>query len=151
MIRKILLIFISANLLLGCGYSPIYNNSNNSKFRIFVTEIYGDNEVNNKIRLKLKKYSKNISETDYQIQINSSIDKIIATKDPTGKATDYEIKIQSSFNIKNNNEVDIFNAEEKFKYKRKDNNIDQLEYERTIKNNMIDNIVEKLVSYLSRK
>ena len=135
MIRKILFIILSTNLLLGCGYSPIYKNSNNSKFKIFVTEIYGDNEINNQIRLKLKR----------------SIDKIITTKDPTGKATDYEIKIQSSFNIKNNDEADVFNVEEKFKYKRKDNNIDQLEYERTIKINMIDNIVKKLISYLSRK
>lgn len=151
MIRKILFIIISTNLLLGCGYSPIYKNSNNTKFKIFVAEMYGDNEINNKIRLKLKKYSKNVSVTDYEIQINSSIDKIITTKDPTGKATDYEIKIQSSFNIKNNDETDVFNVEEKFKYKRKNENIDQMEYERTIKNNMIDNIVKKLVSYLSRK
>ena len=69
MIRKILFIIISTNLLLGCGYSPIYKNSNNSKFKIFVTEIYGDNEINNQIRLKLKKYSNNVSETDYQVKL----------------------------------------------------------------------------------
>ena len=151
MIKKILFLIISSSLIFSCGYSPIYKNSDNSKLKIFITEMYGDNEVNNKIRLKLKKYSKNESDINYEIQINSSIDKIIASKDPTGKATDYEIKIQSSFNIKNNDITYTFDAQERFKYKRKDNNFDELEYERTIKNNMIDNIVEKLISYLSRK
>ena len=69
MIKKILFLIISSSLNFSCGYSPVYKNSDNSKLKIFITEMYGDNEVNNKIRLKLKKYSKNESDINYEIQI----------------------------------------------------------------------------------
>ena len=49
MIRKFIIIFFILTLY-GCGFNPIYNASNETKYKILVNKITGDQFINNIIR-----------------------------------------------------------------------------------------------------
>ena len=64
--------FIKAGFIIiflyGCGYSPIFSNSNNTDLNISITNLEGDKEINNLISQKLSKYKKANSEKNYNIK-----------------------------------------------------------------------------------
>ena len=58
--------FIRAGLIIiflsGCGYTPIFSNSNNTDLNIKIINLEGNKELNNLISQKLSKYQKVNSE-----------------------------------------------------------------------------------------
>ena len=54
--QKIFLITILLIFLNQCGYTPIYSNNRTVDFKLEIIDISGDNEMNNLISSKIKKY-----------------------------------------------------------------------------------------------
>lgn len=146
---KFVLIFFL--FLSNCGYVPMYSNSNNINFNILIIENIGDRDVNNLIITNLKRFSKNSSQKNIKIKINSSYQKNSIAKDTTGNTTDYEIKISTIFFIEKDKE-DKYELilTENFSFKKLSSNFDELEYEKTIKENLVRNIIQKFIQHLSR-
>ena len=71
-------------------------------------------------------------------------------KDSSGKTTDYQIKIKSTFNINFEGKSNTINLTETFDYKSIDDQFKQEKYENTIKENISKIMTQKLVSQLSR-
>ena len=71
-------------------------------------------------------------------------------KDSSGKTTDYQIKIESTFNINFEGKSNTINLTETFDYKSIDDQFKQEKYENTIKENISKIMTQKLVSQLSR-
>ena len=146
---KFVLIFFL--FLSNCGYVPMYSNLNNINFNILIIENIGDRDVNNLIITNLKRFSKNSSQKNIKIKINSSYQKNSIAKDTTGNTTDYEIKISTIFFIEKDKE-DKYELilTENFSFKKLSSNFDELEYEKTIKENLVRNIIQKFIQHLSR-
>ena len=73
---------------------------------------------------------------------------MITSKDSSGAATNYELKITAQFIIlKNGKEKEIV-MKETFKMKKLDNSFEENQYERVIKDNFAEIIVDKLILYL---
>lgn len=147
MLKKIILIALFLNLLNACGYTPIYSSKNiqNKNFSIEITSFDGDRDINNQINLHLKKYQNNFDRKKL-ISINTEYKKDIYLKDSSGDASEYKLSVTAEINI---NSKQRFIINESFNMKKMTNLFDQSNYEKTIKKNFADSIVEKLLLKLT--
>ena len=151
MIRKIFY-FLLIVALSGCGYESIYFNNNKLNLPIKEFELTGDKNVNRKIISILNLKKDNSKNTNYVLRLDSQKLLETAAKDKAGNATIFKtslkVKIQLTKNGKLINEKtfdDSFtcsNSEDKF-------NLSQ--YQKSIEENLIDKISEKIIFFLSNR
>ena len=146
--EKIFSICLISLLLLSCGYTPLYKNQKNLDFSISVTNISGDRKINNLAKAKLKRYSLIEKEKNYNVVINSEYSKTIVAKDTAGNVTDYKISVIISFDVTSEKFNKFFEFDESFNMKKLGNKIEELDYEKNIKNNLVEIIAQKLVAQL---
>ena len=89
---KKFLISIIVIFFYGCGYSSLYEDQKKDLL-INVKNMKGDFEINNFIKNELKIASDKTSTNIYDLNFETKYEKIILTKDATGKATDYKLKM----------------------------------------------------------
>ena len=156
MIKKFLILIVTTLSLASCGYGPIYSDKNTMDFEITSFKIEGDTEVNNIVQNKLGKYLDNNSEKKYIISIRTDYQKEVATKDATGKATNFKLIVNLTLNYKmsglenNNREERVMNFSESQMIKRDQNNYEQNNYEQIIIRNMTEILTEKIILHLSK-
>ena len=150
MIKKFIFLIILNLSLLSCDYSPIYSNNNNYNFSIENVSQEGNSEINSLIRSKLKKYQ--FVKNAKKISINniSTFQKTSQSKNKSGNTDQYLLNLEVKFLIKSSDNEKNFILKEKFLMKNFANEFDEKNYERTIKNNMTELIVNKLIIELSR-
>ena len=150
MIRKLIIFILSTFLLYSCDYKPIYSNKSDTNFFIESINFKGEAEINNLISKKLKRYQKRNSSKKFNVNVNSSYEKISQSKDLTGKTTDYKIIIKITFEIDNNKETITLISQEDFFMKNLDNEFEEKKYEKTKINNSIDIIINTFTLQLSQ-
>jgi len=142
--KKIFLL-ISLIFIYSCGYTPIYLEKKD--ILINLKEINGDFNLNNYIKNDIKIISNNDSENIIDLKAETKYEKIILTKDATGKATDYRLNFSVKFTIlSEENKVLIY--EENFQIKDNDETFEQSNYEKEIKRNFAKSITDRLVAKL---
>ena len=98
---KIKIIFISLIFLLAnCGFSPIYVKNTNNNFSIENVIYNGDRELNNFLKTNLNQYKNEGANKKVYIEAISKYEKIILTKNTTGKITNYKLIAEVTFLIK---------------------------------------------------
>ena len=144
--RKICL-FILVLFLTGCsGYKPIFSTKDVNFFidQIIITD---NDKISYKIKKKLKPYSsENINKTKINLNINSSKEVKIIAKDNKGDAFMFNLIISSSIEILSNNIVEKkYKFTEKFTFKNQANKFELEQYKRSLEDELIDKIFEKLI------
>jgi len=150
MIRKFIILILSTFLLYSCDYKPIYLNKSDINFSIENVNYKGNNEINNIVDTKLKRYKNRDQVKKFNINVNSTYEKISQSKDLTGKTTDYKIIIKITFEIDNNKETITLVSQEDFFMKNLDNEFEEKKYEKTKINNSIDIIINTFTLQLSQ-
>jgi len=150
MIRKFIILILSTFLLYSCDYKPIYLNKSDINFSIENINYKGNNEINNIVNTKLKRYKNRDQVKKFNINVNSTYEKISQSKDLTGKTTDYKIIIKITFEIDNNKETITLVSQEDFFMKNLDNEFEEKKYEKTKINNSIDIIINTFTLQLSQ-
>ena len=150
MFKKIFILLLFSLILGGCGYETVYKNTAELNYKILVEEHTGDRDMRNLINSQLERYSEIKSDKIFIIKINTIYLKNIIAKDAAGKATDYQIKVTSNFNIKSEVVNKIIKINETFNVKSVDNKFEEQTYDTIIKNNMANAIVKKIILQLSR-
>ena len=143
MIRKIFII-IALFILTSCGFSPIYNASEKVNYNINFVEEKGDNSINNKIISEISKLTDNNSKNIFNIELISNYSKSIISKDAKGSATNYEIIVETQFNIEFEGKEKVVNINEKQNIKKISDIFEQRNYENTLKKNFAISIANKL-------
>ena len=148
MFKKIILYILIISLS-GCGYTSIYNDLNNVnlKFEIGTTE--GDQDINNSLIRKFKRFSNNVNGETFIVNIKSSYKKIIASKDSTGNATDYKLMMSADFTIQNKGKTENINYFESINLTKMEDMFEEKQYELTIKENFASSISDKVIQRLS--
>jgi len=147
MIKK-KIIFISLIFFLNnCGFTPIYLNNTDVNFSIEQIDYLGDRELNNFLKINLNKYKNIESDNKIFIEVNSSYEKIILSKDGAGKVTNYQLLANVIFLIKPINKEIIIT--EKIIMDSKTDKFEEDRYERTIKQNFASSVSNKLRSELT--
>jgi hypothetical protein len=147
MIKK-KIIFISLIFFLNnCGFTPIYLNNTDVNFSIEQIDYLGDRELNNFLKINLNKYKNIESDNKIFIEVNSSYEKIILSKDGAGKVTNYQLLANVIFLIKPINKEIIIT--EKIIMDSKTDKFEEDRYERTMKQNFASSVSNKLRSELT--
>ena len=150
MFKKIILFLLISFLLQNCDYTPIYSQSDSYDFYIDKISLEGNSEINTLIKNKLKKYQDKTKKKKFIITGVSYLQKSSESKNKSGNTDQYLLSIEIKFFINSENGEEKFIALEKFKMKNFENEFDEKRYETTIKNNLTELIVKKLIIQLSR-
>ena len=148
--KKKIFTFLLFLFLSSCGYEATYSLKNRSIYAFSISELVltGDRQINLKIKQLLNPYTnpKIEEEKKFILNISSSSEKIITTKDAAGDAIKFKnkiiVKVQVLSDGKNATNLVII---EDFIY---DNNSDTFElrtYENQIKNNLAEAAVNKIL------
>ena len=150
MLKKVFVLLFLLLIISGCGYVAVYKGVVNFNYKILVSEHTGDRDMINLINTRLKKYSEIKSDKNFIIKIDTIYQKNIIAKDTAGKATDYQIKVTSNFNIKSEVINKIIKINETFNVKAMDDKFKEQRYDTIIKNNIANTIVRRFILQLSR-
>jgi len=142
----LLLIFI---FLVNCNYKPILS-STETGFSIDKIEFLNTNKINSKLEKQLSIYQKNKNKKKfYDLVIDINKNKTVSLRDTAGNPKIFIITISASIDIlENNNKIVNKIFEENFSYNNKKNKFDLNRYEKTIENNIINKLSERIISYL---
>ena len=146
--KKIISIFLVL-LLNACGFQPIYNSNNIEQFSLKILSTEGDKEINNFISRNLRIYTNDLYEKNYSLKINSDNKKSILTKNKQGKATDYQLTISTNFEIISEKNNSTFEIIKNFNIKNLEDSFQEKEYERSIKQNLVNIITSELINKIS--
>jgi len=143
--KKIIFI-LSLLFLVNCGFESILSTKD-INFKINNINISNNDEVSSKIKRKLQIYKKtDSSKKIYNLKINSSKNIIIASKDTKGDPLTYEIIIQTKLEIFEKNEIiKKITYEKNYNYNNQSNKFDLKQFEKTVVENLIDQIVQNII------
>ena len=142
----LLLIFI---FLVNCNYKPILS-STETGFSIDKIEFLNTNKINSKLEKQLSIYQKNKNKKKfYDLVIDINKNKTVSLRDTAGDPKIFIITIAVSIDVsKNNNSIGNKIFTEDFSYNNQKNKFDLNRYEKTIENNIINKLAERIISYL---
>ena len=153
MYKNICVLILFSFGLLNCGYTPMITKVNDKNFNIVNLDTEGDQQISSSIKRGLERYAKNQkTNKNFEIVINTNYKKITLLKDTKGNATDFKlvVNLKLTFIEKEENIEKIIELNESFMIKKNDNNYEQKDYERAIKNNMAQTLVNKIIFHLSK-
>ena len=149
-IRKLIPIFLIILFLSNCGYTPRYALNKNVNFSINLIEIKGDREFNNSLRSKIARYGKkDVNKKVYDLNLTTRYDKNIKSKDAAGLAQEYELVITVDVIVKSeliDQKKLVFR--ETFNMKKLEDSFEEKNYEKIIKENLSDTILDSIILYL---
>ena len=143
MIRKFIIIFFILTLY-GCGFNPIYNVSNQIKYKILVNEMTGDQFINSIIKDEIFKSSNKNSKEILKINFNTSYEKIILSNDTKGSPSEFQVIAKTTFEIIYDDKIIKNDFNEKQILKNTSDFFGQKSYEENIKQNFANSIARKL-------
>ena len=146
MIKKNIFVLSLIFFLTNCGFTPVYLNNTDVNFSIEEVNYIGDRELNNFLKVNLNQYKKGDTDNKIYIEADSKYEKIVLSKDGTGKATNYQLIAEVSFLIKPTNKKIIIT--EKRNMDSKSDKFEENKYERSIKQSFASLISSKLISKL---
>ena len=142
MIRKFIPIFLVLTLY-GCGFNPIYNASNEIKYKILVNETTGDRFINNIVRDEIYKISNKDSKEILEINFNTDYEKIILSNDIKGSPSEFQVIAKTTFDIIYDDKIIKNDFNEKQIFKNTSDFFGQKNYEENIKQNFARSIARK--------
>ena len=134
--------------LANCGYVPMYANQQNIDFNVKIVELTGEKDTNIFLAQKLEKYQNANSKKLYEVKIISDYEKNSLTKDASGNTTYFRLVLEIDFIIKTNEVKKTLNFIETFDMKKDGTLFDESNYERTVKKEMINLILQKFISQI---
>ena len=144
--KKIYLLVLVLFLTNCSGYKPIFSTKDVNFFidKIIITD---NDKISYKIKKKLKPYSsENTNKIKINLNINSSKEIKIIAKDNKGDALMFNLIINSSIEILSNDIIEKkYKFVEKFTFKNQANKFELEQYKRSLEDELIDKIFEKLI------
>ena len=144
--KKICLLVLVLFLTNCSGYKPIFSTKDVNFFidKIIITD---NDKISYKIKKKLKPYSsENTNKIKINLNINSSKEIKIIAKDNKGDALMFNLIINSSIEILSNDIIEKkYKFVEKFTFKNQANKFELEQYKRSLEEELIDKIFEKLI------
>jgi hypothetical protein len=146
MLKKNIITLSLIFFLTNCGFTPIYLKNNNINFSIEQVEYTGDIDFNNFLKIDLDRYKDGKDNNKIFLNVNSKYEKIILSKDNTGKITSYQLGIEVIFIVKPTNKK--IRISEKKIVDSRDDKFEEARYEKTVKQSFAYSISNKLISEL---
>jgi hypothetical protein len=148
-IAIILTLFIFI-FLISCGYKPIYS-LDSINFKINKITFSETNRLNYKILNLLKKYQqKNDNKNIYDLNIKSEKKITTVSKNSKGESLVFSMEIIIELEtVDKNNVLNKNNFIKNYTYNNNDNKFDLNQYEKSIENNLVEEIINSITIYIS--
>ena len=149
---KKVLVFLLLLTLNNCnGYQAIFLEKD-FDFYIKKIEIEENDEISRKIVKRLQPYFKNKDKpknNKIDLEISSAVNERIISKDSKGNPLIYEIEIKINIHYIKNESKKKKNYIETFSINNQSNKFELNQYKKTIENNLVNKIFEKIIIDLS--
>tara|TARA_B100000123_G_C25732732_1_gene430034 strand:+ start:738 stop:1193 length:456 start_codon:yes stop_codon:yes gene_type:complete len=147
--KKIFLVVIII-FLHGCGFKPIYS-SKDSNYKIISIEKNINNNLTQYIQDSINVYSNNNSEKNLKINLNFNEDIVVILKDSKGDPKKNRLTITLVMEIFNqsDNLIETKKFSENFEYNIDDNKFNLKQYEKNIKLNLVNEIIQQILVFLA--
>ena len=148
MIKKFIL--ISLMFIISCGYQPIYVNKVLKDIEFYKISIEGDKETNRIILdfLSIEENKLNNNLEELLLKSTYTIEEL--SKNSRGQVISYRSKINVKLIIQKDQRIlKAFSFTEDFAYNNRDNKFELIEYQKDVKRNIIDKILEKIIIKLN--
>ena len=136
--------------LFGCGYTPVFQINKDSNFKIDTINFSGDKNIGREIIRGLEDFEGNNVKNIFDLDLNTSKQESIVSKDKKGNATSYKLvlTVDTYFTniINNKNYQKKFTKETTFNSKNNKFELDQLKT--NLEKNMISQILQDINSFL---
>ena len=142
----ILLFFISS-----CGYQPLYQNKDLENFKFRKITLTGDNYINKRVTNTISIQENNETKNKKELFISSSSEIQETSKNSKGQVESFRIIITVNLKIINkiNQDTQNKNFIKEFTYNNKQNKFELIEYQASIKDDLIDKIINDIIIYLN--
>ena len=146
--KKLILILIFI-FVSNCGFSPIYLSNDNSIIQsIKKIELKGNENLSKRIQNTLN--IKTSNNNKFLVIFDSSIEKTSISKNSSNITTGFMMSLDVTISILDNDKIVINkNFNKNFTYNNRDNKFELLENERSIEENLISEISDEIILYLS--
>lgn len=147
--KKIFLVVIII-FLHGCGFKPIYS-SKDSNYKIISIEKNINNNLTQYIQDSINVYSNNNSEKNLKINLDFNEDIVVILKDSKGDPKKNRLTITLVMEIFNqsDNLIETKKFSENFEYNIDDNKFNLKQYEKNIKLNLVNEIIQQILVFLA--
>jgi uncharacterized protein (UPF0305 family) len=127
-IEKLIPLFLIIIFLNNCGYTPRYGLNKNINFSINLLQLDGDREFNNSFKSKITRYKKkDANQNEFNLDITSKYNKNVKSESIDPKKIVFE---------------------EKFTMKKFEDSFEEKNYEKIVKENFSDIILDRIILYL---
>jgi len=135
-------------MLTSCGFTPININKNYLNFEVKIINLEGDSEINNIIRSKLtqRRSSSEDSKKLFELEINTNYQKNIFSRNLAGSAENYQLEVVAKVRVANKNIKKDYTFKENFLMKNINDQFEQAQYEKNIKNTFANSLSEKIIA-----
>ena len=150
--KKISFLLMLIISIQGCGFTPVYISNDNANFKIETVTFEGDQELNNYIKIGLKRYiSSKSSNSIYKISSVSKYSKQAQSKDAKGNIQSFKVESFITFKVSGDNQTFDLIYSEQSDLNNSDDTFELKSYESSIKQNFASSVVEKLLLDLSNR
>ena len=149
-IFKIILISLFF-FLTSCGYK-IVNNLDNFRFTIIDYKLTGEKRINNLLDKNFRRFEDNISQSisSFIVHANSSINRSITSKNSSGEALSYDLKITIVIEVyENNNLLSKTSFDESTSYDNLNSKFELKQYENILIQDLTNEMIFKINNKLN--
>ena len=148
--KKIITALLTFLFIANCGYTPIYS-SKNFNFKIKnITKLTND-PLNSNVEKRLKNFSDQTGENEISLRVDTQKKINTLLKNSKGDPSRYEmiisIKIEITYGL---DQIVSESFEERFNYNANKNKFELRQYEKEIKDLLINKNIDNIIVYLSK-
>ena len=148
--KKIFLVILIL-LLNNCGYTPIYSNKN-SNFKVISLKSNINNNLTNYIENSINVFSNEKSNKKLNITFDLKEDISVILKDSKGDPSKNRLTVMVDLSIFDTNKNLIVSStfSESFQYNIDDNKFTLKQYEKNIRQNLVEEITQQINTFLAQ-
>ena len=143
-----LIVFI---FFVGCGYTPIYQTDQTSKFKLEIISHSGDKKVGRELLNNLQRFKDKNSNEIFDLYLTSVIRESIVSKDKKGDPSSYKIELEINLDLigKNNDKKFSKKFIKEATYSSTENNFELNRYKKKLEKNLTSQILQEINSFFN--
>ena len=145
---KNLIIFI---FIASCGYTPIYQTDQISKFKLEIISHSGDKKIGRELVNNLQRFKDKKSDNVFDIYLMSVKRESVVSKNKKGDPSSYKIELEINLDLigKNNNKKFSKKFLKETTYNSMDNNFELNRYKKKLEKNLTLQILQEVNNFFS--
>tara|TARA_B100000242_G_scaffold210641_1_gene153195 strand:- start:217 stop:684 length:468 start_codon:yes stop_codon:yes gene_type:complete len=143
---KYLIVFI---FFVSCGYTPIYQNDQISKFKLETINHTGDKKIGRELLNNLQRFKDNKSNDIFDLYLTSVKRENIVSKDKKGDPSSYKIELEVNLDLvgKNNDKKFSKKFMKGTTYNSLENNFELNRYKKKLEKNLTSQLLQEINNF----